>query len=191
MFEFLKGKIVSIKPDKLIILVGSIGFGVKVPLKTFQFVRNEQEIQIYTSVVIKEETIEIYGFLELYEKELFDELIKISGIGPITAMSIISTYDRDNLENIIEKDDVKSLSRVPGIGKKTAQRILLELKGVLPSLKYELDRRYEDILSALVNLGYKKTDARGVLEKVYSKEKDEASIIKECLNLLAGKNAEL
>lgn len=190
MFEFLKGKIVSLKPDKLIIQVGSIGFGVKVPLKIVQFLKNEQEIQIYTSVAIKEEKIEIYGFLELYEKELFDELINISGIGPITAMNIISTYDRDTLQNIIEKEDIKSLSRVPGIGKKTAQRILLELKGVLSTLKYEQDRRFEDIVSALVNLGYKKTDAKEVLDKVYSKDKDEALVIKECLYLLASKHAE-
>ncbi|MCX7988083.1 MAG: Holliday junction branch migration protein RuvA [Thermodesulfovibrio sp.] len=190
MFEFLKGKIVSLKPDKLIIQVGSIGFGVKVPLKINQFVRNGEEIQIYTSVALKEETVEIYGFLELYEKELFDQLIKISGIGPRTAMNIISTYDVESLQNIIEKEDTKSLSRVPGIGKKTAQRILLELKGVLPTLKYEQDRSYEDILSALINLGYKKTDAKEVLERVYSKDKDEASIIKECLNLLVSKHAE-
>jgi Holliday junction DNA helicase RuvA len=190
MIEFLKGKIVSLKPDKLIIQIGSIGFGVKVPLKIFPLLRNEQEIEIYTSVAIKGELIEIYGFLELYEKELFDELIKISGIGPRTAMNIISTYDKNALQNIIEKQDVKSLSKVPGIGKKTAQRIILELKGVLPLLQYEKDRGYEDIFSALVNLGYKKTDAREVLEKVYSKDKDEVTTIKECLTLLANKHAE-
>ncbi len=190
MFEFLIGKIVSLKPDKLIIQVGSIGFGVKIPLKVSQFIKEGQEIQIYTSVALKEESIEIYGFLEPYEKELFDQLIKISGIGPITAMNIISTYDLTTLQNIIEKEDLKLLSRVPGIGKKTAQRILLELKGVLPSLKYEYDRIYDDILIALVNLGYKKTDAKEVLDKVYSKDKNEASIIKECLNILVGRYAE-
>ncbi len=190
MLEFLQGKVVALKPDKLTIHVGSVGFGVKIPLRLAENIRIGQDLQIYTSLVIKEENIEIYGFSEIYEKELFDQLIKISGIGPRTALNIMSTYDLNTLKSIIEKEDIKSLSRVPGIGKKTAQKILLELRGVLPSLLLKEDRVYEDILSALVNLGYRKADAREILDKVYNKEKDEASIIKECLNLLAGRYAE-
>lgn len=190
MFEFLRGKVVSLKPDKLIIQVCSVGLGVRVPLKISQLIKEGEEIQIYTTVVLKDESMEIYGFLEQDEKKLFDQLTKIPGIGPRTAMNIISTYDLNTLQNIIEREELKLLSRVPGIGKKTAQRILLELKGVMPSLKYERDREYEDILTALINLGYKKVDAKEALDKVYSKDKDESSIIKECLSLLLSRYAE-
>lgn len=190
MFDFIKGKAITVKPDRVVIQVGGIGFSVRVPIRVTQTIRKEEDVQIYTSLSLKEESAELYGFLELYERELFEELIKISGIGPRTAMNIISTYDRESLQNIIEKEDIKSLSKVPGIGKKTAQRILLELKGVLPFFKYEKDQIYEDVLSALVNLGYKKTVAKEVLEKIYNKDKDEATIIKECLTQLAGKHGE-
>lgn len=190
MIDFLTGKIVSVKPGKLTIQVGSIGFSVKIPLRTSQILRSDQEVRIYTTMVLREEEVEVYGFMEYYEKELFDELIKISGIGPRTAMNIISTYNREELQGIIENDDVKSLSKVPGIGKKTAQRILLELKGVLPVIQRERDIKYEDVLSALVNLGYKKIDVKEVLDRIYTKDKDEAALIKESLNLLAGKHAE-
>lgn len=190
MFEFIKGKVVTVKPDRVVLQVGGIGFSVRVPLRASQHIQKEQEVKIYASSLLKEETIEIYGFLDPYEKELFEELIKISGIGPKIAMNIISTYDKETLQRIIAEEDLKALSRIPGIGRKTSQRIFVELKGVLPSLKYERDQIYEDILSALVNLGYKKTEARDVLEKIYSKEKNEAIIIKECLAVLAGKHGE-
>lgn len=190
MLDFIRGKTVTVKPDRIVIQVGSIGLSVKVPIRVSQLISREDEVQIFTTLTLKEDSIELYGFLELYEKELFEELIKISGIGPRTAINIISTYDRDTLQNIIEKEDIKSLSKVPGIGKKNAQRIILELKGVLPSLTYEQDRIFEDILLALVNLGYKKIEAKETLEKVYDKNKDEASIIKDCLLLLSSKNAE-
>lgn len=190
MFDFIRGKVVTVKPDRLVIEVGGIGFSIRVPFRVSQEIRKEEDVQVYTSVSIKEESIELYGFLELYERELFEELIKISGIGPRTAMNIISTYDRNILQSIIEKEDVKSLSKVPGIGKKTAQRIILELKGALPILEYEKDMKYEDVLLALINLGYKKTEVKEALEKIYDKNKDEASIIKECLVILSSKHAE-
>jgi len=190
MLDFIKGRVINVKPDRVVVQVGGLGFLVKIPLRVSQNIRKEDEVQIYTSLSLKEEKIEVYGFLDVYEKELFEKLIEISGIGPRTAMNIISTYDRETLQRIIEQDDIKALSRVAGIGRKTAQRILLELKGVLPSLKYDKNQIYDDVLSALINLGYKKTDAKEALDKIYDKDKDEATIIKECLTNLAGKHGE-
>jgi Holliday junction DNA helicase RuvA len=190
MFDFIEGKVVSVKPDRVIIQVGGLGFSVKVPVRVSHYINKDKDILLYTSLNLKEDSIELYGFLESLERELFEELIKIAGVGVKMAMNIISTYDRKTLQEIIDKEDIKSLSKVPGIGKKTAQRILLELKGVLPSLVYERDQIYEDILSALVNLGYKKTEAKEVLEKIYSKDKNEGTIIKECLAVLADKHGE-
>ncbi len=190
MLSFMRGKAVEIKPDRLVLEVKGFGFSIRIPIRVSQFIHKEDDVKIYTSLCLKEDSVELYGFLDEYEKELFEKLIKISGIGPATAMNILSTYDSESLYDIIEKEDIKALSKVPGVGKKTAQRILLELRGILPSIRHDIDREYEDILSALLNLGFKKTDAKEALEKAYSKDKDEASIIKECLALLAGKYAE-
>lgn len=190
MLDFIKGKAVVVKPDRIVIDIGGIGFSIKIPLKLSSQIKKDENVLLYTYMSLKEESIELYGFLDPHEKELFMELIKISGIGPRIAVNILSTYDRETLKNIIEQEDVRALSRVPAVGKKTAQRILLELKGVLPSLTHFKDQKFEDILSALINLGYRKNDAKESLEKIYSKDKDEATLIKESLTLLSGKHGE-
>ncbi|MGB9709976.1 MAG: Holliday junction branch migration protein RuvA [Thermodesulfovibrio sp.] len=188
MLDFIKGKAVTVKPDRVVIQTGGLGYSVKIPVRIARYINTGEEIQIYTSLILKEELVEIYGFLDSSERDLFQELIKISGIGPKMAINILSTYDKETLYKTIEQQDIKSLSKIPGIGKKTAQRIFLELKGVLPSLTYEKDQKYEDVLSALVNLGYKRLQAKEVLDKIYDNEKDEATIIRESLSILAGKD---
>jgi len=188
MLDFIKGKIIAVKLDRVIVQTGGFGHSIKIPLRVSRDINTDDEILLYTSLVLKEESINIYGFLETSERHLFEELIKISGIGPATAMNILSAYDRGTLYKIVEEEDIKSLSKIPGIGKKTAQRIFLELKGVLPSLEYEKDLKYEDILSALINLGYKRMDAKEVLEKIYQKDKTEETIIREALSILSGKD---
>lgn len=188
MLDFIKGKVITVKPDKIVIQTGGIGYSVKIPIRVSRYINRDEETQIFTSLIVKEESIEIYGFLENSERDLFEELIKIAGIGPKMAINILSTYDRETLYKIIDHEDIKSLSKIPGIGKKTAQRILLELRGILPSLQYEKDQKYDDILSALLNLGYKRLEAKEVLDKIYNNEKDEATIIKESLSILAGKD---
>ncbi|GAQ95069.1 Holliday junction DNA helicase RuvA [Thermodesulfovibrio aggregans] len=188
MLDFIIGKAVTVKQDRVVVQTGGIGYSIKIPVRLSRYINTDEEVQIYTALILKEELIEIYGFLDSSERDLFEKLIKISGIGPTMAINILSTYDRETLLKIIEDEDIKSLSKIPGVGKKTAQRIFLELKGVLPSLKYERDQRYEDLLSALVSLGYKRLEAKEVLEKVYNNEKDEATIIKEALSILTGKD---
>lgn len=188
MLDFIKGKAVTVKPDRIVIQTGGVGYSVKIPLRIAKYINLDEEVKVYTSLILKEELVEVYGFLDNAERDLFEELIKISGIGPRMAINILSTYDRETLYRIIEQEDIKSLSKIPGIGKKTAQRIFLELRGVLPSLKYEKNQKYEDILSALVNLGYKRLQAKEVLDKIYNDEKDEATIIRESLSILAGRD---
>ncbi|MEN2986093.1 MAG: Holliday junction branch migration protein RuvA [Thermodesulfovibrionaceae bacterium] len=189
MLNFIKGKVLSVKPDRVFVQVGQVGLLIKIPLRISKDLKENEEFLFYTSLTLREDKVELYGFLNIYERDLFEELLNLSGIGPKTAMNILSTYDNSTLQRIIEMDDIKSLGKIPGIGKKNAQRILLELKGVLPYFKYERDQIFEDILSALTNLGYKRKEAKEVLEKIYRKDKDEESIIKECLVALSGKDA--
>lgn len=188
MLNLVQGKIISVKPDRVVVKVGQLGLSIRIPIRISKEINENEEFLFYTSLTVKEDKVELYGFLDSYERDLFEKLLNLSGIGPKTAMNILSTYDKSTLQRIIETDDLKSLGKVPGIGKKNAQRILLELKGVLPQFKYEIDQRFEDILSALINLGYKRKETREVLEKVYHKDKDEETIIKECLVALSGKN---
>ncbi|MEN2995211.1 MAG: Holliday junction branch migration protein RuvA [Thermodesulfovibrio sp.] len=188
MLDFIVGQVIAVKPDRVVIQTGGIGYSIRIPLRISKYINKNEEIKIFTSLILREDSLELYGFLEISEKELFEKLIKISGVGPTIAMNIISTYDRETLHKIIEKEDIKSLSKIPGVGKKTAQRIFLELKGILPSLQYEKNQKYDDVLSALLNLGYKRLEAKEVLDKVYDNEKDEATIIRESLSILAGKD---
>lgn len=190
MLDFIRGKVVKVKPDRVVVDVGGLGFSVKIPLRISDKISGNEEISLYTYLAIKEETTEIYGFLDQQDREIFEELVKISGIGPRIAMNILSTYDKNTLVEIIEQENLKALSKIPSVGKKTAQRIILELKGVLPSLSSEKDQKFEDVLTALINLGYKKVEAKDSLERVYRKDKDEATLIKESLSILSGKHGE-
>lgn len=190
MLDFIRGKVFKVKPDRVVIDVGGLGFSVRIPVRLSEKLSDTEEVFLYTYLSIKEESSEIYGFIDAQDREIFEELVKISGIGPRIAMNILSTYSRDSLIEIIEQENLKALSKIPSVGKKTAQRIILELKGVLTSLSSEKDQKFDDVLSALINLGYKKTEAKEALEKIYKKEKDEASLIRESLSILSGKHGE-
>ncbi len=127
----------------------------------------------------------LFGFTSEDEKNIFTTLLRISGIGPKMALNIFSGVSHNDFLNAIEKEDVATLCRIPGLGKKTAQRLILELKEKLPSSTVIKDRLFEDTLSALINLGYKKTVAQQSLEKVYNKNfNDIESLLKETLKQL-------
>lgn len=188
MLDFIRGRVASLKPDRVVIDIGGLGLSVKIPLRVSESLTEKDEVFLYTHLAIREDVSEIYGFTDPKDRELFEELIRISGIGPRIAMNILSTYSRDSFLEIIEQENVKALSKIPSIGKKTAQRVILEFKGILPSLYSERDSKFEDVLSALVNLGFKRSEAKEALERVYRKDKDEATLIRESLITLTSKH---
>ncbi len=172
MIAQLRGAIVEKQPSRLIVEAGGVGYDVQVPLSTF-YVLGEPgtpvTLRIHTHV--REDVIALYGFATPLEQSLFERLISISGIGPKLALAVLSGIEPVELIKAIRLQDVARLTAIPGIGKKTAERIGLELKDRLPASLQGAgqgtaatapgDQLRDDLLSALLNLGYQ----RGVAEK--------------------------
>jgi Holliday junction DNA helicase RuvA len=186
MIASLHGKLISKKPYNLIIDVACVGYSVQVPLTLLSSLPEEnKDVFLYIHTHVREDAIQLYGFQTSDEKKIFTTLLGISGIGPKVALNILSTIPSNNFYNAINSEDVDILCKVPGLGKKTAHRLILELKGKLPSIKEKKDTIYDDTLSALINLGYKKNIAQEALEKAYnSGHKDIESLLKEALKYL-------
>lgn len=178
MIAFLTGRLAFKAPTHLTLDVQGVGYEVHIPLSTYYALPNVDEataLNIHTH--LREDAIQLFGFLSQSEKESFLLLISVSGIGPKLALSVLSSLSVTDLVHAIQSEDVEKLATVPGIGKKSAGRIALELKdkvdkihGVRPQATAadapEMDGPYEDALSALVNLGYRAQDAKEALKRV-------------------------
>jgi Holliday junction DNA helicase RuvA len=177
MIGLLRGKLVDKRPNQVLVDVGGVGYQVLVPLSTFAglgTLHAEATLLIHTHV--REDQISLYGFLTAREKQCFELLISASGVGPSLALKILSGMGIDELVPAIRKGDLLQLVRIPGVGRKTAERIVVELRDKLvavdvaetgkPATRSQLE---SDVASALVNLGY---DARSV-EKAVEKARAE------------------
>lgn len=179
MIALLRGTLAYKSIDHVIIDVGGVGYRLFIPLSTFYALPDTGEVSLFTHTHVREDALLLYGFLNLQEKELFVILIGISGIGPKLAVNILSHIPVGELKRAIAEGDIKRLSSLPGIGKKTAERLVLELKdkvGPVDGLPAAADASAatgttegamsNDVISALVNLGYKESLARKVLENM-------------------------
>ena len=164
MIAFLRGRVLDKQPNRITVDVQGVGYEVHVPLSTYYDVGEEGgEIALRVHTHVREESIQLYGFLTTLEQQLFERLIGTSGIGPKLAIAVLSGIDSAELVGAVQRGDVARLTSVPGIGRKTAERIVLELKDRLASLVVPAgavaaaspaDRLRADLLSALQNLGY-------------------------------------
>jgi Holliday junction DNA helicase RuvA len=188
MIGSLKGILVSKSATDVLLDVSGVGYQVSVPLSTLSELPETGTnafLHIYTHV--REDALQLFGFLTQEEKRIFITLLSISGIGPRVALNIISGISHDDFLKAVESEDITLLTRVPGLGKKTAHRIVLELKGKLPRLEEPTDRLFDDALSALVNLGYRKTEAIEALEQARKVKSDDIeSLLRESLKYLTG-----
>ncbi len=179
MIALVRGTLAYKSTDHVIIDVGGVGYRLFIPLSTFYSLPETGEARLYTHTHVREDALLLYGFLTIEEKDLFCILIGISGIGPKLAINILSHIPVADLKNAIAAGDVKRLSGLPGIGKKTAERLVLELKdkvGPVDANRTETGASslagkssgdlINDVISALVNLGYKESQARKVLENM-------------------------
>jgi Holliday junction DNA helicase RuvA len=166
MIAHLRGKLLAKHPNQAIVETGGVGYDVAISVPTFSDLPaagNEVALHIHTHV--REDTIALYGFLRFAEKTLFEKLLTVSGIGPKLAITILSGMPSEDLSGAIRGNDVARLTRIPGIGRKTAERMVLELRDKLPGAGAEvvaiptLNPTEEDVLSALMNLGYQKPAA--------------------------------
>lgn len=166
MIGTLRGILTIKKPEHIIIECHGVGYQVTLPiniLSNLPDINNEIFLHIYTHV--KEDNIELYGFLSDRGKKIFISLLSVSGIGPKTALNILSTLSPDELQDALDKEDIAMLCKIPGLGKKTAQRLILELREKLPKQAEQKDILFDDALSAMINLGYKRADAVAAIKQ--------------------------
>lgn len=201
MYEYIKGKYIGINKDYVIIENNGIGYKIFTSGATMaEMPKVSEEVQLYLEQIVREDFIGLYGFKDREELEMFKLLISISGVGAKAALSLLSISRINNLKYAIIMEDDKHLCRAPGIGKKTAGRIILELKDKIKtdevSEGVDIQQGFEDIapsnsntigeaLGALLALGYSEKEAESALKKVNRQESVE-NIIKECLRVLMG-----
>lgn len=166
MFEYIKGILVTATPQKAVIENQGLGYLLSIPLSVFHRLPSLGEsLCLFVATVIREDSAKSYGFLTESERNLFEKLLNTSGIGPKTALSLIGHLPENDLLSAIHTGNVTQLLRVPGIGKKTAERLIVEMRGTLPSAPTPLAH---DATSALISLGYSATDAQKSITKALS-----------------------
>ena len=176
MIAHLRGRLLEKHPNRLIVEVGGVGYDVQVPLSTFyELAEPGEDVALRVHTHVREDVIALYGFGSTLERDLFDRLLSVNGVGPKLALAVLSGIEPGDLVKAIRTADVARLSSIPGIGKKTAERISLELKDKLPALVPETspatsagspaeDAQRTDVLSALVNLGYQRQAAEKAID---------------------------
>ena len=201
MYEYIKGKYIGINKDYVIIENNGIGYKIFTSGATMaEMPKVSEEVQLYLEQIVREDFIGLYGFKDREELEMFKLLISISGVGAKAALSLLSISRINNLKYAIIMEDDKHLCRAPGIGKKTAGRIILELKDKIKtdevSEGVDIQQGFEDMapsnanaigeaLGALLSLGYSEKEAESALKKV-NREETVENIIKESLRVVMG-----
>lgn len=179
----LRGKIVKKEPTVVRLDVQGVVYEVFISIHT-SIALEQEEVYLHTTHIIREDAQQLYGFFEEAEKIMFDRLIKINGVGPKVGMAICSTYTATTFFHLVQSNDVSSLKRVPGIGPKSASRILVELSGFVPELEEGSGSQgihYEAML-ALESLGFKKEAINKALKQTSGTST--ASLVKEALKKL-------
>lgn len=199
MIGRIRGLLIEKTPPTLCIDVQGVGYELDVPMSTFYHLPElQQEVTLFTHLSIRDDAHVLYGFGSQTERAAFRQLIKVSGIGARTALAILSGLEVNELARAIEEEDTQTLTRVPGIGKKTAQRLLLELRGKLDEISPVASNTpaapsdtatstgQNDIEHALMALGYNRKEIQRVLKKL-DKDLSVEQGIRQALQLLAGR----
>lgn len=190
MIAKLTGKLDFLRDSYAVVNVGGVGYKVFVTAHTFGTVAGQSSVEFYTHTYVREDTLSLYGFLTLDELEMFEMLITISGIGPKAAMGILTIADPNTVRTAVLNEDASLLTRVSGVGKKTAQRVILELKNKISDIPVHQKDQItsdSDALEALVAMGYSVSEARETLKLVSSDIKDVGERVKMALKSLGRK----
>ncbi len=155
MYEYVRGRLVAISPTKAVVDVHGIGFSLEIPVNLYtKSPAIGEEIHLYTAHVVREDSERLFGFLSVEERELFLSCSAVSGIGPKTALNLVGHMDLTTFRETIQMGNLTLLCKIPGIGKKTAERLLVEMKGRLPKQIEAVPDFFCDATAALVHLGY-------------------------------------
>ena len=191
MISFIRGKKIHIDPAKIIIEVNGIGYDINISLRTYSKLKEESEVFVYTHLNVKEDSHTLYGFNSESERKTFLSLLSINGVGPSTAIMILSSLSANELKKAIVSSDTNKIKSVKGIGLKTAERIILELKDKVRFDDIDQDKFYDDIdntikdesLSALSSLGISKNIVEKHINDILDRNNDISleDLIKEVL----------
>jgi Holliday junction DNA helicase RuvA len=194
MIGWLQGDIIdALEPGKLVLNVQGVGYDVETSLNSFFQLQAypKEQVALHIHTIVREDALLLYGFLEREERALFRSLIKISGIGPKVAMAILSSITPSEFVQCIRQENAALLTKLPGIGKKTAERLLIEMRDSIKQLggslppKEVLMRSQDEAISALETLGYKPQEAARVVTKIDDGLKTPQQLIREALQVLA------
>ncbi|MCO6538186.1 MULTISPECIES: Holliday junction branch migration protein RuvA [Gilliamella] len=198
MIGRLRGTIIEKQPPKVLIEVGGIGYDVFMPMTCFyELPENGREVIVLTHFSVREDAQILYGFNQEQERELFRELIKVNGVGPKLALAILSGMSAAQFISAVEQGEIKTLVKLPGVGNKTAQRLIVEMKDRLKhfgeqssnvslvsdvdSVQKSANQIESEAVSALIALGYKPQEASRIINKVINPDMDCETLIREAL----------
>ncbi|WP_334320428.1 Holliday junction branch migration protein RuvA [Gilliamella apicola] len=198
MIGRLRGTIIEKQPPKVLIEVGGVGYEVFMPMTCFyELPDNGQEVIVLTHFAVREDAQILYGFNQEQERELFRELIKVNGVGPKLALAILSGMSAQQFISAVEQGEIKTLVKLPGVGTKTAERLIVEMKDRLKrfaeqlspistvieanSVKKSSNQIESEAVSALIALGYKPQEASRIINKVILPDMDCETLIREAL----------
>jgi holliday junction DNA helicase RuvA len=191
MIGYLSGKIISSKPTRITLDVNGVGYLVNISINTFEKISDKESASLFIYTNVKEDSISLFGFYTESEKEMFELLISVNGIGPKLAVSILSGILVDDLRHAIMSGDISKIVSVPGIGRKTAERLVLELKSKISSVSTEGEGKISfgiknEAIAALTTLGYNLKQAEKSVRDILTKDSNATleDLIKKALSSL-------
>ena len=197
MIGRLRGSVVARDGNVLLVDVAGVGYEVEVTTVTLASAgAADTAVELFTHLVVRDDTMTLFGFRSLVERAVFRVLVKVNGVGPKVAMTVLGALPPAELARCVADRDTRLLTKVPGIGKKTAERIVIELEGRLDDLPVApgapptpADREADDAVSALVALGWRATEARKVVESVHVDGESTEDLIRSALKRMAGRES--
>ncbi len=191
MIAQLNGRLIEKNPTAIVLECGGVGYEVKISLYSYSLLGEDESVRIFTKLIVRDDAHLLYGFMTTEEREMFNHLISVSGIGPNTAMIMLSSLQTGEIAQAIQTDDVRTIQSIKGIGAKTAQRVIIDLKDKMLKMNFSSENigstdnttRFE-ALSALVSLGFDKKSAEKALDKISDPTSTVEKLIKEALKIL-------
>lgn len=192
MIAHLNGRLVEKTPTNLVIECCGVGYFVKISLNTYAAIGPDESLKIFTQQIIREDAHTLFGFATIEERDIFNLLLSVSGIGPNTAILMLSSLSPSEVANAIQVEDVKTIQAVKGIGTKTAQRVIIDLKDKVTKVEFNNslnifaghNTNKIDALTALISLGIDKKAAEKAIEKVAVSDESVEQLIKAALKTL-------
>lgn len=191
MIAQLNGRLIEKAPTEVVLECGGVGYEVKISLNTFSTIGSDEHIKLFIKFVVREDAQILYGFATKIEREMFNHLVSVSGIGPNTAMIMLSSLVPEEIASAIQNEDVRTIQGIKGIGVKTAQRVIVDLKDKMLKMAFSSENMFNanntsrfEALTALISLGFDKKSAEKAIDKIATGEETVEQLIKGALKIL-------